>query len=409
MKKKTLLLSVLVLAFFAASSHSARIDDYFEYAKKNEALLGAFLNKMPKGVQIYSLKQTAQQKPQISAQQQEQKNQKIAVPPATDYNAVFKEIFAIAANQNVLYAQIIIPVGKQDIEALLDSLSKSAQATSENVKKHISGGIILSVDKNYWTKPVDSASERDYLLYFSSQVSQAAAAAARYGNRGINGIEIFANPLSKQVSDDYLNNQLNIISRYWAAYQSRGAEINISFKNSPSDVYFSEGFKDKIGKITVLGHLKRVNPGSEIVLESALYNLLRHLYENKIAVEIGGIANFSAENNPFILYRDGKIPMIIRPESEFGLIEDFIKTAQILNLSYKEIKDIVFNSLEYSFIPGESAFENGDYSKAKKSLPQNSQKAALQKRLLDDFAEFEQNMDEAIRLNFPNILIGTKK
>jgi adenosine deaminase len=67
------------------------------------------------------------------------------------------------------------------------------------------------------------------------------------------------------------------------------------------------------------------------------------------------------------------------------------------------VKWLAFNSMEYSFLPGESLFENGDFNKPKKgkAIPKNSRKAEKQQHMLRDFATFEAGMLQNITLFQP--------
>jgi adenosine deaminase len=58
------------------------------------------------------------------------------------------------------------------------------------------------------------------------------------------------------------------------------------------------------------------------------------------------------------------------------------------------LKWLAFSSLEYSFLPGESLFTDGDFNRPKTggAIPKNSAKADSQSRMLRDFAAFEAAM-----------------
>ena len=77
---------------------------------------------------------------------------------------------------------------------------------------------------------------------------------------------------------------------------------------------------------------------------------------------------------------------------------EYAKAAQWFGLSYGNLKWLAFSSLEYSYLPGESLFINGDFNRPKTALPQGSAKALLEQQLRHDFQRFEANMEKNIQL-----------
>ncbi|WP_051461009.1 hypothetical protein [Ruminiclostridium josui] len=55
----------------------------------------------------------------------------------------------------------------------------------------------------------------------------------------------------------------------------------------------------------------------------------------------------------------------MRELSRGNLTEEYVKAIQRYDLSYKDVKELSRNSLEYSFLPGESLYINGDYTKVR--------------------------------------------
>jgi hypothetical protein len=85
---------------------------------------------------------------------------------------------------------------------------------------------------------------------------------------------------------------------------------------------------------------------------------------------------------------------------------EFVRAIRAYKLSYKDVKELVRNSIEYSFLPGDSLYVNGNYSKL---LPEfkdvrkpswvpnervlqlmaSSEKLAMEVRLERAFVDFE--------------------
>jgi hypothetical protein len=445
MKKLKLLLSVLIFMSFISVSFAARIDDYFEYAKKNEALLTAFINKMPKGadfrsqVKINGNKAYAEQLINYIIKNNlyfdrvtlnvtsSTKNSKWSAKDLAYNQKVYDEVLnsisnrnfymnigqfveeAItkAASQNILYVEIAaIPQG-DDIEAWLDSVEMGLKAANASTKKKIEIGIVLAIDTNDYPIKEIPFNDKDYLVYFSQQVSKSISASIKHQNRLTRGIVLFPSE-NGWISKTQFDNQLNILNRYWKAYKDRGIDIN-SIVYLDGSQNLNKNYDNPIGRSIVLGHARKIGGSQNISWENDVYDLLGFMRENRIAAEISPLTdgNATQSNNSFILYRDAGVPIVINSglQNSFSISNltlEYVKAALQFNLQYKDIKTLSLNSLEYSFIPGESLFERGDYSRIKKVLPRNSQKARLQQTLLEAFADFEHNMDNIIRADFSN-------
>jgi len=129
---------------------------------------------------------------------------------------------------------------------------------------------------------------------------------------------------------------------------------------------------------------KRVGHGVDIPYETNGYGLLRYMAEKKIAVEISLVSNefilkVKNDRHPISLYRQFGVPIVISTD-DAGVLRSNMTEQYVLlayrypDISYDEIKQFVFNSIEYSFI---------EEPEVKKKL-----RADLKKR----FREFEQSL-----------------
>ncbi|MDR3049855.1 MAG: hypothetical protein LBV16_08500 [Elusimicrobiota bacterium] len=481
MKKMKIVSCAVVFLVFAVGVFAARIDNYFEYAKKNEALLTAFLHKMPKGADLknnlsysgygeymidYAInnnlvfdrqaqkfvsnaipapsntkRQTAAQKNSTETKDQVWTASDLAFNPiayaevlravslrdnsqivnekylnsfdkfskAVDYYETIREILTRAVSQNILYVELTASPYEEDIEGWLNKIEIVRKETAAKAKKDLQLGIILSIDRNSSYSSNLPFDAKQYLTYFNDKVSAVMAAAVKFRDKGIVGVSLLSTE-EGWIARTQFNAQINVLNRYWTAYQKRGANVNISLPAGSITTQYApyESLIDHISKSIRFGHAKRISGGAGIVWENDAYALLGYMRNNDIAVEIVPSAdeNLLKTKGSFVLYKDAGVPITINTDSEgffrSNLTLEYVKAASNFNLTYQDVKRLAFNALEYSFISGESLFENGNYAKPKKVAPSNSKKAVLQQKLLNDFIEFEKSMEDVIKNNFPN-------
>jgi adenosine deaminase/adenosine deaminase CECR1 len=77
------------------------------------------------------------------------------------------------------------------------------------------------------------------------------------------------------------------------------------------------------------------------------------------------ILNVANENHPFLDYKRSGVPMALASDDEgisrIDLSHEFQLAAQRYNLSYRDLKTLARNSLEYSFLPGASLWQAPTY------------------------------------------------
>jgi adenosine deaminase len=107
--------------------------------------------------------------------------------------------------------------------------------------------------------------------------------------------------------------------------------------------------------------------------EDRPYELLKQMAEKGVLVEIAFTSNafilgMDREGHPFLLYRKFGVPVAIATDDEgvsrIDLTHEYQHAVETFGLSYAELKQLVRNSLEYSFLPGGSLFEDrGAYAR----------------------------------------------
>ena len=129
---------------------------------------------------------------------------------------------------------------------------------------------------------------------------------------------------------------------------------------------------------------RRIGHGVDLPYEHNAYGLLDYMSANKIAVEINLSSNefilkVKDDSHPLMLYKQFNVPIVISTDDAGVLRTNLIRQYVLLasrypSLTYNDIKQMVFNSLDYSFIE-------------EKDLKQR-----LQQDLEQRFSRFEANM-----------------
>lgn len=129
---------------------------------------------------------------------------------------------------------------------------------------------------------------------------------------------------------------------------------------------------------------KRIGHGVDLPYEENAYDLLEYMSKNDIAIEINLYSNefilkVKEDHHPLMLYKQFNVPIVICTDDAGVLrsshIQQFVLLAtRYKDLSYSDIKKMVFNSIQYSFIEEED------------------KKLALTRDLEKRFATFESDM-----------------
>ena len=128
----------------------------------------------------------------------------------------------------------------------------------------------------------------------------------------------------------------------------------------------------------------RVGHGVDMAYEHNSYDLLRYMAKNSIPIEINLYSNefilkVKEDQHPITLYREFNVPIVICTD-DAGVLRSNLTHQYVLlakrykDISYREIKEYVFNSIDYSFIKEESV------------------KARLKAQLRERFNKFEQEV-----------------
>ena len=160
---------------------------------------------------------------------------------------------------------------------------------------------------------------------------------------------------------------------------------------------------------------RRIGHGYSLPYETQAVELLKAMARDHVAVEINLTSNditpgIRGAEHPLALYRAAGVPVTLSADDEgvfrIDLTHEYVRAVTEQHLGYLALKDIARNGLEYSFLPGQSLWQQGDYRKiapacagalpaaaattpACKAFLAASEKAALQWDFEADVAAYE--------------------
>jgi adenosine deaminase/adenosine deaminase CECR1 len=120
----------------------------------------------------------------------------------------------------------------------------------------------------------------------------------------------------------------------------------------------------------VVAGAERIGHGVDLPYENQAVEILKHMEKNKTAIEINLTSNefilgVCGDRHPIHLYYDARVPVIISTDdagvSRNNLSSQYVLLAERYHFTYAQIKELVFNSITYSFLPE-------DLKKSKKAL-----------------------------------------
>lgn len=104
----------------------------------------------------------------------------------------------------------------------------------------------------------------------------------------------------------------------------------------------------------------RIGHGVDMAYEEQSYELLRYMAKNKIAIEINLVSNefilkVKENRHPITLYKEFAVPIVISTDDagilRTNMTEQYVLLAKrYKDISYSDIKQYVYNSINYSFI-----------------------------------------------------------
>jgi hypothetical protein len=171
-----------------------------------------------------------------------------------------------------------------------------------------------------------------------------------------------------------------------------------------------DGLRFHIREAVELGHAERIGHGVDVMYENNPAALLKEMRDRHVAVEINLTSNdvilgVTGDQHPLTIYRRSGVPVALSTDDEgvsrSQLTQEFERAVLTYNLTYADLKEMVRNSIEYSFAPGASYWKDRKYgasaadcasgrkTAACLAFLDKNEKAKLGADLEDRFAAFE--------------------
>jgi hypothetical protein len=175
-----------------------------------------------------------------------------------------------------------------------------------------------------------------------------------------------------------------------------------------------ESMRFHIRESVELGHAERIGHGVDVMNEDNAAGLLREMAQRNILVEVcltsnDEILGVKGDDHSFIAYRRAGVPVALATDDEgvsrSDLTHDYLRAVLAYNLSYADLKELARNSLEHSFLPGDSLWRDAKIfapvsacgagtpgsnpSPSCRKILAGSERAHMQWKLETEFTRFE--------------------
>jgi adenosine deaminase len=130
-----------------------------------------------------------------------------------------------------------------------------------------------------------------------------------------------------------------------------------------------DGLRFHIREAVNLGHAERIGHGVDIMYENDPQGLLKEMAARHIMVEINLTSNdlilgVNPPWHPLPVYRAAGVPVALSTDDEgvsrIDLTNEYTRAAMDFNLSYLDLKTSARTSIEHSFLPGASLWQQPD-------------------------------------------------
>ncbi|MFN6132863.1 MAG: adenosine deaminase [Synechococcaceae cyanobacterium] len=121
-----------------------------------------------------------------------------------------------------------------------------------------------------------------------------------------------------------------------------------------------------------IGQANRIGHGVAVMYEEQPFELLELMRRRGVLVEIcltsnEVILNVANQDHPFLDYQRAGVPLTLASDDEgisrIDLSNEYLLALRRYNQSYRDLKQLARNSLQYSFLPGQSLWESPQYSR----------------------------------------------
>lgn len=111
----------------------------------------------------------------------------------------------------------------------------------------------------------------------------------------------------------------------------------------------------------------RIGHGVDVMYEDMPYDLLKNMADKGVLVETNLTSNkvilgIEGKDHPFAIYRKFGVPVALSTDDEgvsrIDLTHEYVRAVEDFDLGYADLKELVRNSIEYSFLPGPSLWDD---------------------------------------------------
>ncbi|MGV3618376.1 MAG: adenosine deaminase family protein [Fimbriimonas sp.] len=162
--------------------------------------------------------------------------------------------------------------------------------------------------------------------------------------------------------------QMEMIDFVWKEFGRPNITLHAGELTLPISPW--ESMRDRIRKTIDRGHARRIGHGVSIAWEDNLPDLLARMKREGIAVEICltsnmGILGVEGDRHPLRLYREAGVPVFLNTDDEgvsrSNMTNEWVRAVRDQKVGYLDLKEMARNSIEYSFLPGESLYVGRDF------------------------------------------------
>ena len=127
-----------------------------------------------------------------------------------------------------------------------------------------------------------------------------------------------------------------------------------------------EGLSFHIRLAVEQGEAERIGHGVDVMYEDRPYELLKEMAAKHVMVEVNltsndVILNIKGKDHPFEIYREYGVPVALSTDDEgvsrIDLTHEYVRAAVTYPLDYRDFKKMVRTSIEHSFLPGASLWQ----------------------------------------------------
>jgi adenosine deaminase len=130
-----------------------------------------------------------------------------------------------------------------------------------------------------------------------------------------------------------------------------------------------EGLCCHIRMAVEVAHAERIGHGVDVMYEDRPYDLLKEMAANHVMVEINLTSNdmilgITGNDHPFPMYRRYGVPVSLSTDDEgvsrIDLTHEYVRAVESYGHTYADLKRMVRTSIEHSFLPGASLWQDRD-------------------------------------------------